>query len=280
MPGDALPSSRAEWTILPDRPSGGLWRELWAYRELLGFLAWRDLQVRYKQTSLGLAWAVLQPLATVAAFTFVFGRLAGMPSGGLPYPLLVLSGQLVWQLFASGVSAAGMSLTGSAHLVSKVYFPRLLVPLAALAVAVVDVAVVLGVTLGATLIFTDGLSWRWLLLPAWLVVGLGLVVGTGLWLAALTARYRDLRHVLPFVLQVGIFITPVGFRSDLPVAWAAALALNPLTGVIAAVRWSLFGSADPFPLAALLGSAATGIALTWTGIAFFRRTEAEVVDVL
>lgn len=256
------------------------WADLWRYRELLGFLAWRDIKVRYQQTVLGAAWALVQPLASVAIFTFVFGRLAKMPSGQEPYFLVVMAGQLAWQLFANTLANTSGSLVGNAHLISKIYFPRLTVPLATLGVALVDFAILLG-------LYALALAWtgtmpglRAALLPFFVVLTLLLALGAGLWLTALTVRFRDFRIVVPFLLQIGVFATPVGYRTDFLPNWQALLALNPMTGVIDAFRWCLLGPDTFFQWRSLAFTLAWTAVLMVTGVWYFRRTERSFADVI
>jgi lipopolysaccharide transport system permease protein len=256
------------------------WRDLWRYRELLGFLAWRDIKVRYQQTVLGVAWALIQPLATIAIFTFVFGRLAKMPSGGIPYVLVVMAGQLGWQLFANALGGASGSLVGSAHLISKVYFPRLVMPLSTLAVALVDFLIVLALFAGTSAWFGLIPTWRALLLPAYIMLALLLAFGAGLWLAALTVRFRDFRIIVPFVLQIGVFVTPVGYRTEYLPNWRELLALNPMTGVVEGFRWCLLADGTDFYWPALFASLAWTAILAMSGIWYFRRTERSFADVI
>lgn len=256
------------------------WADLWRYRELLGFLAWRDVKVRYQQTLLGAAWAIVQPLASVVIFTFVFGRLAKMPSGNEPYFLVVMAGQLAWQLFANTLSSSSGSLVGNSHLISKIYFPRLAVPLSTVAVALVDFAILLGL-FGVALAWTGVMpTARALLLPLFVVLTLLLALGVGLWLAALTVRFRDFRIVVPFLLQIGIFATPVGYRTDVLPKWQALLALNPMTGVIDAYRWCLLGTDTIFSWHSLACSLAWTTVLLFTGVWYFRRTEKSFADII
>lgn len=207
--------------LLPDTvviESGGAdaryWQDLWRYRELMFFLAWRDVKVRYKQAMLGAAWALFQPIVTMVLFTFVFGKLAGMPAGAAPYPLLVLAGVLPWQLFSSGLSGSSGSLVANSNLVSKVYFPRLVVPLSAMAVAVIDFLLAFGLYIILAAWFGAWPTWRLLFLPVFMMLGLLIALGAGLWLTTLTVKYRDFRFLTPFMLQVGVFVTPVGYRTD------------------------------------------------------------------
>ncbi len=262
------------------RSSGHYWRDLWRYRELAGFLAWRDIKVRYKQAALGVAWAVIQPAVQTILLTFVFGKLAKMPDGGLPYPLIVLTGLLPWQLFTAAFSGVGNSLVGNSHLISKVYFPRLLVPLSCLAVALVDFGVMLALALPLILIFGVAPGWQLLLLPLFVLLTLVIAFGAGLWITALTVKYRDFRFITPFILQVGVFVTPVGFRTDFLPNWRDLLALNPLAGVVDGVRWCLLGGRTELYLPGLGVSCLVGAILLVSGVWYFRRTEREFADVI
>jgi lipopolysaccharide transport system permease protein len=274
------PQELPELVIEAGRAERHYWRDLWRYRELLGFLAWRDIKVRYKQAVLGVAWAVVQPAITTAIFVFLFGNLAKMPSGGVPYPLLVLAGLLPWQLFAAALSGSSGSLVGNASLISKVYFPRLLVPLSSVGVALVDFAVVLVLFTGLSAWYGHWPTWHWLVLPFFILLALAAALGAGLWLTALTVRYRDFRFIVPFLLQVGVFVSPVGYRTDYYPNWRDLLALNPLTGVIDGFRWCLLGGTHDFS-AQGLGTSILLITITCvTGVWFFRRTERGFADII
>ncbi len=273
------PSDAEPLIIEAGRGERHYWKDLWRYRELLGFLAWRDLKVRYQQTLLGAGWALIQPLATIVIFTFVFGRLAKMPSGGLPYVLVVMAGQLGWQLFATALGGAGASLVGSAHLISKVYFPRLVVPFATVSVAIVDFIIVLCLYAATSAWFGVGPTIHLLALPFFILLALALALGAGLWLAALTVKFRDFRIVVPFLLQIGVFITPVGYRTDFLPNWRALLALNPMTGVVEGFRWTLLPGAEIY-WPALVASVAWTALLGVTGVWYFRHTERSFADVI
>ena len=262
------------------RAEAHYWRDLWQYRGLMFFLAWRDVKVRYKQAFLGILWALIQPAVTMVLFTFVFGKLAGMPGGKEPYSLLVLAGLLPWQLFSSAFSGSGGSVVANANLVSKVYFPRLVVPLAALGVAIIDFLVTLGLYAIIATWFGLWPTWRILFLPAFLVMGLMTALGAGLWLTALTVKYRDFRFITPFILQVGIFVTPVGYRTDNLPNWHDILALNPLTGVINGFRWCLLAGDFQLEPQVIITSIVTGGILLWTGIWYFRATERSFADTI
>jgi len=262
------------------RGSAHYWRDLWRYRELAGFLAWRDIKVRYKQAVLGVAWAVIQPAVQTLLLTFVFGKLAKMPDGGIPYPLIVLTGLLPWQLFTGAFGGAGSSLVGNSHLISKVYFPRLLVPISALAVALVDFSVMLCLALPILFWFLGPPGWQILLLPLFILLALMIALGAGLWIAALTVKYRDFRFITPFILQIGVFVTPVGFRTDFLPNWRDLLALNPLAGVVDGVRWCLLGGRTELYLPGLGVSVVVASLLLFSGVWYFRRTERRFADVI
>jgi lipopolysaccharide transport system permease protein len=257
------------------------WRDLWRYRELLGLLAWRDIQVRYKQAVLGVAWALIQPAVQTVLLWFVFGKLAKMPAGGdVPYSLLVLAGLLPWQLFSTAFGNAGNSLVGNAHLISKVYFPRLLMPLAALAVALVDMLVLLALALPLIAFFGAPPDWRLLLLPLFMLGTLLVALGAGLWITALTVKFRDFRFIAPFLLQIGLFATPVGYRADLLPNWRELLALNPLTSLVEGFRWSLLGGRTQLDPHAFGLSALMTTLLLASGLWYFRKTERQFSDVI
>jgi lipopolysaccharide transport system permease protein len=262
------------------RGSTHYWRDLWRYRELAGFLAWRDIKVRYKQAALGVAWAILQPAIQTILLTFVFGKLARMPDGGLPYALIVLSGLLPWQLFTAAFSGAGHSLVGNSHLISKVYFPRLLVPISCLAVALVDFGVILALALPVIFIFGGAPGWQLLLLPLFVLLALVIAFGAGLWITALTVKFRDFRFITPFILQIGVFVTPVGFRTDFLPNWRDLIALNPLAGVVDGVRWCLLGGRTELYLPGLGISVVVAAILLASGIGYFRRTERQFADII
>jgi lipopolysaccharide transport system permease protein len=272
--------SAREIVIEPGGQARRYWADLWRYRELLFFLAWRDVKVRYKQAALGVAWAVVQPLVTMVLFTFVFGTLAGMHAGATPYPLLVLAWLLPWQLFAGAFAGASGSLVSNANLVSKVYFPRLVIPLAAVAVALVDFGVVLALYGGFAAWFGAWPTWRLLLLPVFTAMAVLVALGAGLWLTALSVRFRDFRLFAPFLLQVGVLVTPVGYRADAFARWHDVLALNPLTGVIDGFRWALLAGDHALSPLALGASLAGGAALLVSGLRVFRRTERTFADLI
>ena len=269
-----------ELVIAAGRTERHYWRDLWRYRELLGFLAWRDIKVRYKQTVLGVAWALLQPAVTLVVFTFVFGKMARMPSGQAPYPLLVLAGLLPWQLFANSLSGASGSLVSNTHLISKVYFPRLLVPLSSLAVALVDFLFILLLYAGLSLAYGFPPDGRLLLIPLYIILALGAALGAGLWLTALTVRYRDFRFILPFIIQLGVFLSPVGFSTSNVPNWRLVYSLNPLVGIIDGFRWCLLRADRPLYWPAQAIGTTVILVLLWSGLWYFRRTERNFADIL
>lgn len=277
-PGPAVPVAGLD--IEPGRTSGRYWLDLWRYRELLAFLAWRDVKVRYKQAALGIAWAVLQPLATMFILTYVFSKVAHMNGGNVPYPLVVLAGLMPWMLFSSALSGASSSLVSNANLISKVYFPRLVAPLAALAVALVDFVVVLALYVCFAAAYRVPPTWKIVFLPGFMALSLALAFGAGLWLTALTVKYRDFRFIVPFILQFGLFATPVGYRTDVLHTWAPLLELNPLTGVINGFRWCLLAGDSQMTGLSLIASLAGSVVLLRSGIWYFRRTERQFADII
>lgn len=266
----------------PGRTEKTYWRDLWRYRELFQVLAWRDVAVRYKQTIIGVIWAVLRPVLTMLIFTIIFARLAKLPSeGSAPYPLMVLAGMLPWTFFSTALSDASNSLIGSAGLISKIYFPRLIIPTATIVVAFVDLAISFGI-LGFMMIWYQFLpSWRILLLPFFVSLAFLASLGPGLWVTALNVKYRDFRYVIPFALQLGLYISPVGFSSSIvPAKWRLLYALNPMVGVIDGFRWCILGgNAHIYWTALGISLTATAFSL-WVGIRQFRKMEKTFADLI
>ncbi|MBK9990058.1 MAG: ABC transporter permease [Verrucomicrobia bacterium] len=275
-----IPTSPPPIIIEAGRTERHYWRDLWRYRELLGFLAWRDVKVRYKQAVLGVAWAVIQPAINTLLLTFVFNKLAKMPGGDVPYPLLVLAGLLPWQLFSGAFSGAGSSLVNNAHLISKVYFPRLIVPLSAVVVALIDMLVLLGIAIPYAMYEGIYPTWRFLLLPLFVLGTMLVALGAGLWITALTVKYRDFRFITPFLLQIGMFVTPVGYRTDFLPNWRDWLALNPLTSMVEGFRWCLLGGRTDFYDRGLFLSLTVTAVMLVTGLWYFRKTERQFADVI
>ncbi|WP_224982630.1 ABC transporter permease [Geomonas agri] len=267
--------------IEPDAPALHYWRDLWRYRELLWFLVWRDVMVRYKQTAIGVIWTVLRPLLAMAAFTVVFGVLAKMPSGDVPYPLLVFAGLLPWTFFANALSESSGSLVGNANLLTKVYFPRLIVPLGSILASVVDLVVSLALMGGLMLWYGFLPGWRLAALPLFLLLCSLFLCGAGLWFAALNVKYRDFRYLVPFLLQFGLYVSPVGFSSAVvPESWRLLYSLNPMVGVIDGFRWALLGGRGEVFWPGVALSTLLSLLLLVSGVWFFRRTERILADVI
>jgi lipopolysaccharide transport system permease protein len=264
------------------RAQRNYWSDLWRYRELFTILAWRDLTLRYKQTVIGVTWGIIRPLATVAVFTIVFNRVARLQSdGAVPYALMVFAGMLPWTLVSNILGQASGSLLNSANLIGKIYFPRLILPAAAVAVVLVDTGVALVLLLAMMLWFGILPDWRIVFLPAFLALAVLAGFGPALWVAAINVKYRDFQYIVGFVLQFGLYVSPVGFSSTaIPAQWRLVYSLNPAVGVIDGFRWCLLrGSAPLYPPSLLLSIAITAFML-WAGIAYFRKAENTFSDVI
>src|SRR5881296_2277462 len=232
-----------ELVIEAGRTERNYWADLWRYRELFLILAWRDVSVRYKQTIIGAAWAVVRPFLTMVVFTVIFGRIAALPSGGVPYPLMVFAAMLPWSLFSTALGEASNSLLGNERLISKVYFPRLIIPTATVVTAFVDFLISFVILLGLMVYYRFPPGRNMLLLPGFILLALFASLGPGLWVTALNVKYRDFRYVIPFVVQFGLYISPVGFSSSVvPDQWRLLYSLNPMVGVIDGFRWAVLGS--------------------------------------
>lgn len=286
MPQDAFPNApkldTPELIIEAGRTEAQYWRDLWRYRELFYFLAWRDILVRYKQTAVGVAWALIRPFLTMVVFSIVFGRLAALPSeGDAPYPILVFSAMLPWQFFANALSECSSSLINNANLISKVYFPRLVVPTSAVIVSFVDFLISGVILLGLMAWYDAAPSWRILTLPLFVLIAFAAAIGSGLWLAALNVQYRDFRYVVPFLVQFGLYISPVGFSSAIvPERWRLLYSLNPMVGVIDGFRWAIIGGDVQLYWPGFLLSLLLVVGLLGTGIVYFRRMERTFADVI
>lgn len=271
-----------ELVIEAGRTERHYWRDLWRYRELFYFLAWRDILVRYKQTVIGIAWSVIRPLLTMLVFTFVFGRLAKMDDhGDVPYPILVFAGLLPWQFFATALSESSNSLIMNASMISKVYFPRLIVPASSVIVTFVDflIAVTLMAVLMAFYQFVP--SWRIVFIPFFVSIVFFAAMGAGLWFGALNVRFRDFRYVVPFVVQMGLYISPVGFvTAKVPEQWRWLYSMNPMVGVIDGFRWAILGGDHTIYLPGFMLSILLVAILFVSGVCFFRRVERTFADVI
>jgi lipopolysaccharide transport system permease protein len=277
------PNSEILPTFYIEPPKGwasiGL-RELWDYRELLYFLTWRDVKVRYKQTALGAAWAIIQPLFMMLVFSLFFGRLAKIPSDGIPYPIFTFCALLPWQLFAHALTESSNSLVANERLITKVYFPRLVVPIAAVLGGLVDFAVAFGILLVMMLYYGIVPTWAIVTLPGFILLAVMTALGVGLWLSALNVKYRDVRYTINFLIQFWLFATPVAYPSSLvPEKWRALYGLNPMAGVVEGFRWALLGKQEA-PGAMLWVSVAVVIAILLGGLFYFRRMEQEFADVV
>jgi len=260
------------------------WADLWRYRELFFFLSWRDILVRYKQTVIGVLWALIRPLLIIIIGTVIFGKMGGMHSGGLPYPVLICAATLPWQFFASSLTEASNSLITNANMISKIYFPRIIVPASAVMVSFSDLLISLVILVGVMVYYHVAPTWRMLALPLFTGLAFFASFGVGLWLSALNVKYRDFRYVIPFIVQFGIFVSPVFFTSDVfytkhPGMIYHLYGLNPMVGVIDGFRWALGGSA-PFDVAGLLTSLAVSLLVLLTGLKYFRSTERLFADII
>jgi lipopolysaccharide transport system permease protein len=272
-------AAMSEVILEPGRVDRNYWLDLWRYRELFQVLAWRDVAIRYKQTAVGVAWAVIRPVLTVAIFTIVFGRIARLPSDGVPYPLLVFAGMLPWTFFSTALSDASNALVSNANLISKVYFPRLIVPVATVVAASVDFLISLAVMAAVMAWYRFAPDWRVVFLPLFALIAVLASLGPGLWITAVNVRYRDFRYVIPFLVQFGLYVSPVGFSSSvIPAQWRLIYALNPMVGVIDGFRWCLLGA--PIDWRELAVSLAVVAASLWIGLRQFRKLEKTFADVL
>lgn len=257
------------------------WKDLWRYRELFYFLAWRDILVRYKQTSIGIAWALIRPFLTMVVFSIVFGKLAKLPSEGVPYPILVFAGMLPWQFFANSLSECSNSLISNANLISKVYFPRLVVPTSAVVVSFVDFMISGMILLGLMAWYNFVPTWRIITLPLFILIAFVASMGAGLWFASLNVKYRDFRYIVPFIVQFGLYISPVGFSSTIvPEKWRFIYSLNPMVGVIDGFRWAILGKDFLLYIPGFILSLILVFLLLFSGIWFFRKMEKTFADVI
>jgi lipopolysaccharide transport system permease protein len=257
------------------------WRDLWRYRELFYFLAWRDLLVRYKQTVVGISWSLIRPLLTMAILTLVFGKLGKMPSGGVPYPLLVFCGMLPWQLFSAAMTESGSSLVSNSNLISKIYFPRLVIVVSSVITSFVDF-LISSVFLFGLLLWYHRMppSSIWAL-PFFVLLAFGASLGVGFWIAALMVEYRDFRYIVPFIVQLGLYVSPVGFQSSVvPSRYRLLFSLNPMVGIIDGFRWSVLGARVSGQWVALAVAVSVVTVLLLTGIWYFRKTERTFADVI
>ncbi len=257
------------------------WLDLWRYRELFYFLAWRDVLVRYKQTAIGVIWSLLRPLITMVVFTIIFGRLAKLPSDGTPYPVLVFCGMLPWQFFSNAFSESGNSLVANSNLISKIYFPRLIIPSGSVVVGFIDFLISAMFLAVLMVMYHSMPDWRILTLPFFIVMAIAASLGTGFLCAALTVKFRDFRFIVPFIVQFGLYISPVGFSSNVvPERWRLLYSLNPLVGVIDGFRWALLRGQGELSWQGFCLSLLMVVSLLLLGVWYFRRTERTFADVI
>lgn len=268
--------------IEPGRQERHYWLDLWRYRELFQVLAWRDLSVRYKQTVIGAIWALIRPLLTMIVFTVIFGRIARLPSdGSTPYALMVFAGLLPWTFFSTGLAEASNSLVNNANLISKVYFPRLIVPTAAVVVAFVDFLISFAILVALFVWYQFLPSWHMIYLPLFIVFAFLASIGPSLWITALNVKYRDFRYIIPFIVQFGLYVSPVGFSSSVvPEQWRLLYSLNPMVGVIDGFRWCILGGQSPFYMPGLALSVGVTTFFLWFGIRQFRKLEKSFADLI
>lgn len=280
----SLPALANEQVLIiePGRTEKNYWADLWRYRELFLVLAWRDISVRYKQTIIGVAWALIRPFLTMIVFTIIFGRVAGLPSdGAAPYALMVFAGMLPWTFFSAALSEASNSLIGNERLISKVYFPRLIIPTASVVTAFVDFLISFVILLGMMLYFQFAPGWSMLLLPVFMLLAFLASLGPGLWITALNVKYRDFRYIIPFVVQFGLYVSPVGFSSNvIPEQWRLLYSLNPMVGVIDGFRWAILGEASPPYWPGFSLSLVVVAFFLWLGISQFRKMENSFADLI
>jgi lipopolysaccharide transport system permease protein len=283
-PAASKPARKSEGVLILERGSAdrAYWRDLWSYRELFAILAWRDLAVRYKQTVVGVAWAVVRPLLTMLIFTVIFSRVAQLPSdGAAPYAIMVFAGMLPWTLISTILGEASNSLVTNSNLIGKVYFPRMIVPSASIVVALVDFAVTLVLLALMMIWFRFVPDWRLFLLPLFVVLAVLAAMGPALLMAAMNVKYRDFRYIIPFILQFGIYVSPVGFSTAVvPEEWRLVYSLNPAVGVIDGFRWCLLGGEAEIYWPGLIASLGVVLLFLWWGVSYFRKTEKSFADII
>lgn len=263
------------------RAERNYWSDLWRFRELLYFLSWRDILVRYKQTVIGVAWSVIRPVLTMVVFTVIFGKLASFPSGNVPYPILVYAAMLPWQFFANSLSESSNSLVTNANMISKVYFPRLIIPCSTVVVSLVDFLISIGVLCLIMVWYQLVPSWHIVYVPLFLFLALCASLGFSLWLSALNVKYRDFKLIVPFIVQFGLYISPVGFSSSVvPQKWRLLYSLNPMVGVIDGFRWAILGGDALIYWPGFLISTVLTFLILYGGIKYFRKTERIFADII
>jgi lipopolysaccharide transport system permease protein len=281
--GNYVNNSTAKPTLIIEagRADRQYWKDLWRYRELFFFLAWRDILVRYKQTVIGILWALIRPLLTMVVFTVIFGKLAKLPSNDVPYPILVFAAMLPWQFFANALSECSNSLISNSNLVSKVYFPRLIVPASAVVVSFIDFLISSSILVALMIWYKFVPTWGMLMLPFLIMLAFAAALGGGLWFSALNIKYRDFRFIVPFVVQFGLYVSPVGFSSAIvPEQWRLLYSLNPMVGVIDGFRWAILGQNTAMYWPGFLLSIGIVLLLLISGVWYFRKTERTFADII
>jgi lipopolysaccharide transport system permease protein len=268
--------------IEPGRTEKNYWADLWRYRELFIILAWRDISVRYKQTVIGVVWAILRPFLTMIVLTVIFGRIAKLPSdGGAPYALLVFSAMLPWHLFSNAMSEASNSLINNEKLISKVYFPRMIIPVATIVTAFIDFSISFFILIGLMVFYQFSPGWHIIFLPVFILLALLASLGPGLWITAFNVKYRDFRYVIPFIVQFGLYVSPVGFSSNvISKDWRLLYSINPMVGVIDGFRWCILGGESPLYWPGFVISLIVIIFFLWLGITHFRKMEKTFADII
>lgn len=283
MPESSFTPTQEQVLVLePDSTEKNYWSDLWRYRELFFILAWRDISVRYKQTIIGILWAIIRPFLTMVVFTVIFGRVAKLPSdGNVPYALLVFAAMLPWSFFSTSLGEASNSLISNANLISKVYFPRLIIPVATVVTAFVDFAISFVILFGMMIYYQFLPGWNILLLPLFIILALLASLGPGLWITAINVKYRDFRYVIPFITQFGLYVSPVGFSSNIiPEQWRLLYSINPMVGVIDGFRWCILGGESPIYWPGFVISLAIVAFFLWLGISSFRKMEKTFADLI
>jgi len=276
-----MPKNARLLVIEADKPERNYWTDVWRYRELFYIFAWRDIAVRYKQTIIGALWAVLRPLLAMAVFVVVFGKIAKLPSEGVPYPVFVFAAMLPWTFFSTAFADAGNSLVGNANLITKIYFPRLIIPTSAIIVAAVDFAISFVLLLGLMAWYRYPPTWNLLVVPIFLALAAVTSLGAGLLVTSLNVRYRDIRHIIPFVAQLGLYISPVGFSTTLvPEPYRLIYYFNPMVAVIDGFRWAVSGGRTAIEPSEIAIAILSGSLICITGVVYFRRTERSFADVI
>ena len=253
--------------------------DLWKYRELFYFLSWRDILVRYKQTVIGVVWSIIRPILTMIVFTIIFGKIAKLPSGNVPYPILVFVALLPWQFFANALQSSGNSLVGNAGMISKVYFPRMIVPASSIIVAFIDFLISFIILIVLMFWYRFVPDWRVVTIPLFLILAILLTLGAGFLISSLNVKYRDFQYIVPFIVQLGLYISPVGFSSDIiPQKWKIIYSLNPMVGIIDGFRWAFFGTQSNYLMLSIVFSIVIIILILFIGIRYFRKTERTFAD--